>query len=249
MKVLTKTKIFLTVHEVNRVTINHYLRSIRPMSTRPSILLTKLISTMKFFAIIISALFIMGCSQKSTKKVLIQPYGDIEQSFVDEAKKSIEKTFGFNVYIAPRLELPISSFVSVKTPRYRADSILDIQKKNKADTIDFIIGLTRMDISTTKHDNDGNVLKPVSRYADWGVFGLAHSPGGSSIVSIFRLGSSNNGIVLERLKKVCNHELGHNLGLPHCTNSEKCVLRDAAESIRTVDNVADTLCNFCKNNI
>lgn len=103
-----------------------------------------------------------------------------------------------------------------------------------------------MDISTTKKDESGNVLKPESRYSDWGVFGLGYRPGCSSIVSTFRLGTSNRKLLLERIKKVCNHELGHNFGLPHCTSSETCVLRDAAETIKTVDNVDDTLCNICK---
>ena len=52
--------------------------------------------------------------------------------------------------------------------------------------------------------------------------------------------------MMERLKKVCMHEIGHNLGLPHCEQSTTCVMRDAAEKIATVDNVELKLCEHCK---
>ncbi len=205
---------------------------------------------MKYFAILLLALMmISGCVQKPKKSVLIQPYGDIDQTLVEEAKKSIQHTYGFDVFIAARKAIPGTSFVNIKSPRYRADSILRIQKRNKPDSIDFILGLTNLDISTTKKDAFGNILKPASRYADWGVFGLGYRPGCSSIISTFRLGTSDHKLLLERIKKVCNHELGHNFGLPHCTSSETCVLRDAAETIKTVDDVADTLCHVCKGKI
>lgn len=42
---------------------------------------------------------------------------------------------------------------------------------------------------------------------------------------------------IERIKKICIHELGHNLGLKHCEFHEKCVMRDAAETIKTIDYV------------
>ena len=201
---------------------------------------------MKTCIILLLALFILGCSENRKKVVLIQPYGDIDQELVLEVQKSIEETYGFDVYIADAIDLPRSAFINVKSPRYRADSILSIQKLNKPDSIDFVIGLTNRDISTTKRDASGKVLQPASRYADWGVFGLGLSPGCSALISTFRLGTGNEKRLVKRLRNVCNHELGHNLGLPHCTNSAFCVMIDAAESIKTVGNAPDTLCEKCK---
>ena len=54
---------------------------------------------------------------------------------------------------------------------------------------------------------------------------------------------------IERFKKICIHELGHNLGLHHCENYDKCVMRDAAETIKTIDHVDLMLCDKCKNKI
>jgi archaemetzincin len=48
-----------------------------------------------------------------------------------------------------------------------------------------------------------------------------------------------------RLKKVSCHELGHNFGLPHCPN-KTCIMQDAAETIKTIDNVSLHLCDECK---
>jgi archaemetzincin len=51
----------------------------------------------------------------------------------------------------------------------------------------------------------------------------------------------------ERLAKVCLHEIGHNLGLPHCTSGDKrCFMNDAKGSIKEVDQEKLFLCEKCK---
>lgn len=207
---------------------------------------------MKRFIIFILLLTTISCKNSSDstyKTVLLQPYKGVSSALVDSIKTSIETTYGFRVSVADEIALPSTAFVNSKSPRYRADSLLKYQLTIKSDSIDFILGLTNKDISTTKKDKNGNILQPESKYADWGIFGLGYRPGKSCIVSTFRLGTSDKKLKLTRLKKVCNHELGHNLGLPHCTASDSCVMRDAAESIKTIDNVLPTLCNSCKGKV
>ena len=204
---------------------------------------------MKYILIFTVFCIAAACSQKEEQLVLIQPYGDIDNEILEEVQKSISKSYGFKVYLADRIEMPNSAFVNIKSPRYRGDSILAIQRRIKPDTIDFVVGLTTFDISTTKRDERGNILKPESRYKDWGIFGLGYQPGSCSIVSSYRLTPNNRELMLTRIKKVCNHELGHNFGLDHCTSSPNCVMRDAAETIKTIDTVDDTLCNSCKGKI
>ncbi len=144
--------------------------------------------------------------------------------------------------------MPKQAFVNIKSPRYRADSMILFQKRSKADSIDYVLGVTSSDISTTKKDKYGNILQPESRYKDWGLFGLGYVPGPSCIVSTYRLGKSSAKFP-SRLVKISLHELGHNLGLPHCTYSEKCVMRDAAETILTIDEVSELLCDHCKSQL
>lgn len=75
--------------------------------------------------------------------------------------------------------------------------------------------------------------------------GLGFCLGKSCVVSTFRLKHTNQNIHLKRLQKVAVHEFGHNLGLPHCKD-KKCVMTDAVESIKTIDNVQLALCNKCQ---
>lgn len=203
-------------------------------------------SLLKALLLVSLLTFMTSCEQEHRRKVLLQPYGDFDPTTLDSIGKSIERYYGFDVQIASAIELPNQAFIHVKSPRYRADSLLNIQQASKPDNIDFILGLTTSDISATKYDSQGNIRQPVSKYQDWGVFGLGRSPGCTSIVSTYRLKSNKDNQIVSRMKKVCNHELGHNLGLPHCTSGENCVMRDAAESIGTVDEVGEFLCNACK---
>lgn len=193
---------------------------------------------------------VFACSKPvEEKSIAIQPYASFSGALADSVSASIQRTFGCNVEILPSQAIPKNAFVNIKSPRYRADSIIDMLRRDMDPKFDHIIGLTALDISTTKRDVFGNVLKPASRYEDWGVFGLGFRPGESCVVSTFRLNTTDSKLLLERLKKVCNHELGHNLGLAHCTSGDKCVMKDAAETIKTVDYVDLVLCSDCQSKI
>src|SRR5690606_36710283 len=116
-----------------------------------------------------------------------------------------------------------------KSPRYRADKIIAEQRAKKPDSIDYVLGYTSKDISTSKKEN-GQIKLPKHKYEDWGVMGLAYVVGNSCVVSSFRLKHKDSKKYFSRIKKVTVHELGHNLGLPHCANT-KCVMTDAVESV------------------
>ena len=205
---------------------------------------------MKFCMILLAGfLTLFSCSENPQKKIAIQPFGNFDAALKDSVVSSINKTYGFEVTALPYLDIPKSAFINVKSPRYRADSILRILERNKPDGFDHVLGLTALDISATKRDKNGNTLKPAYKYEDWGVFGLGACPGESCVTSTFRIKTSDHKLFLERLKKICNHEIGHNLGLPHCESSDKCVMKDAAESIKTVDQVHLVLCEDCKSTI
>ena len=192
-----------------------------------------------------------ACNTKKQNEITIgiQAFGSIKSEIVDSVAKSITEVYGFKTILLPTQSLPKKAFVNIKSPRYRADSLLRILKFQQPDTIDFTIGLLDKDISTTKKDRWGNVLKPESKYLDWGVFGLGYRPGPSCVVSTFRFNTADKILFYKRLKKISMHEMGHNLGLPHCEFSEKCVMRDAVETIRTIDQVELSLCSKCKRRI
>ena len=201
---------------------------------------------MKKFIIILAILF-FSCQPNETQKLTvgIQPYGIFPEDKTDTIAKTIADFYQIKTIILPTKELYKEAFTEVKSPRYRADKMINLQKKNKADSLDFVLGLTSKDISVTKKDKSGKIKVPTYKYADWGIMGLAYCPGNSCIVSTFRIQHSNPKIHFSRLKKVTVHEFGHNLGLPHCPD-KSCVMTDAVESVKTIDNAKLALCGMCK---
>jgi archaemetzincin len=177
--------------------------------------------------------------------VALQPFDGFDPDLSDSIAHALEHTYLISVHVLPNENLPASAFINVKSPRYRADSLIRYLRRIRPDTADYIMGLTHADISVTKRDKHGMVLNPSSRYADWGVLGLGFRPGVSCVVSTFRMKHSSNSIFISRLRKVFIHELGHNFGLAHC-ESTQCVMRDAVEKIKTVDDSGEELCDACR---
>lgn len=189
-----------------------------------------------------------GLLEKDPKDVVVglQPYGDFPREMMDSISKALTDVYGFQVKVLEAKKLPESAFVTIKSPRYRADTILDVQERNFPDGIDFMLGLTTRDISTTVYDDDGNIQEPKYKYEDWGIFGLGSRPGPTCVVSIFRFVNKKN--FYDRLMKICVHEIGHNIGLDHC-ESEHCVMRDANEKITTIDDEKMELCDNCRQSL
>ena len=184
-----------------------------------------------------------GCSNNQSR-IGVQPFTGVDPSMIEVVEHSIIDVYGFEVVVLPEIEMPPSAFIDVKSPRYRADTLIAFLKRTKTDSFDHIVGLTHHDISTTKRDKDGNVKTPPFKYEDWGVFGLGFRPGESCVVSTFRLNDADQEKYRSRVSKVSVHEIGHNLGLGHCSSSD-CVMQDAAERIATVDGVELNLCEAC----
>lgn len=191
----------------------------------------------------------VGCEETTSDKIKvgIQPYADFSKSKTDTIAKIIHTFYGVETIILPNKLHHISTFTNEKSPRYRADKIIKLQKDELADSLDYIIGLTEKDISTSKKES-GKIKEPIHKYQDWGIMGLAYCPGKSCVVSTFRIQHKNKAVHFMRLKKVTVHEFGHNLGLPHCPN-KKCVMTDAVESVATIDNAQLSLCNNCESKL
>ena len=198
--------------------------------------------------ILFQFIFLFGCQNERSNIIAIQPYEDFPETITDTLASMLQEKLKTKVYVLSPKPLPKDAFINVKSPRYRADKIIRILKKEKPDSVDYIIGLTRSDISTSKKNRNGKIKEPRSKYEDWGVFGLGFRPGPSCIVSNYRLKHQNQATYRDRLKKVALHEVGHNIGLKHCP-SDKCVMRDAVETIRTIDNVDLDFCPDCQKRV
>lgn len=210
---------------------------------------TALYSFSYVLILLIVVLLSLSCAKKPADiTIAIQPFKGFPVKQSELVSQNIHANYGFKTFILPAIPLPKDAFINVKSPRYRADKLIHYLKSIKPDSIDYILALTQKDISTTKYQN-GEVKQPSWKYEDWGICGLGYLTGPTCIVSTFRIKHHNTDLFLDRLKKLSSHELGHNLGLHHCNKNTECVMKDAAESVSTIDGVKNNLCNQCKKKI
>ncbi len=183
------------------------------------------------------------------QRIAIQCLGKYNADRLNQVKEAIIQYYGVEVEVYEPKPMPKEFFVNIKSPRYRADSIIKHLKSIKPDSVDLILAYTSHDISSTKRGPLGQVKEPKSKYLDWGIFGLGYRPGPSCVISDFRLNGKNETQTILRLKKVALHEIGHNLGLSHCENDQSCFMRSAAEKISTIDAVNLNLCDVCRKRV
>jgi archaemetzincin len=187
-------------------------------------------------------------SMASKTIIAIQPLGNFDKATLQYLSEEIKNFYNYRVIILPEKNIPSAFFNNTKSPRYSADSLLIYLKQEARDSINYVLGITHEDIFTTKKDEKGNIKQPAEKYAVWGIMGLGYQPGKSCIVSDFRLYTNDVLLEQQRLRNVTLHELGHNFGLPHCSN-KFCIMTDANESIKTIDNESNTLCESCRKKI
>lgn len=169
------------------------------------------------------------------KQVGLLPYQGFDTSLITALQQQITQFYHCPSKVLPRQALPPFAYYAPRK-RYKADSLLVYQQKLAGQQM--IIGLTHQDISTSNESSN-----------DWGVFGLGYCPGQACIISTYRLqrASQSRAQLQQRLHKVVLHELGHNLGLPHCTSNEPtCLMNDAKGTMAQVDREQIRLCTTCK---
>jgi archaemetzincin len=165
--------------------------------------------------------------------IYIQPLGDVEQSDIELVKSSIENFYHLKCIVKPPISLTNDILADSKS-RYEANKILSKYDSNENQLI-----LTESDIAC---ENEERHVK------EWGIFGLGYTPGNTCIVSAFRLKrDASTELFHNRLIRVCLHEIGHNLGLKHCTSGDKrCLMNDSKGAIKVVDQEQLFLCEKCR---
>lgn len=179
-----------------------------------------------------------GRAQRSVS-LAIQPLGDVDPALMGSARDAIAVVYGVgSITILPALPLPKSAFYE-PGKRYRAEKLLEHLDSLRTDRYSRIVGLTAVDISTTK-----------GQYYDWGIFGMANLINSACVVSTCRLGKGkvSDALFNERFRKVVIHEVGHTFSLPHCT-IPGCIMNDAAGSIGTIDRSGGKLCSWCRRHL
>ena len=168
--------------------------------------------------------------------ICLVPFAGITPAQVQAVEKAVAAFYHLPVAVLPEQELPTSALCPVRH-RTRARVVLDSLAARFPPVTEArtkILALTVVDI-----EMEAPPEKP-----HWGVFGLANRVGGNEcIASTFRLGPGRT----DRLIKVCLHEVGHTLHLPHCTSgSAICLMHDGEGKVATVDREERVLCDACR---
>lgn len=83
--------------------------------------------------LLVVSLFLFSCQSNETEKLTvgIQPYGIFPEDKTDTIAKTIAEFYQIKTVILPAKELYKEAFIEVKTPRYRADKMINLRKRIK----------------------------------------------------------------------------------------------------------------------
>jgi archaemetzincin len=172
-----------------------------------------------------------GAADAPTPLIVLVPLGlgdTLPAAQLTAVSNAVTAFYAVEVSVASPLALPKSAFYA-KRQRYRAEKLLDYLVNEGRKDARVVLGLTAVDISTTK-----------TPYEDWGILGLATLDGRSAVLSSFRCrrGAKNAEHARVRFAKTAVHELGHSFGLPHCP-TPGCIMHDGEGSVFTTDTEHD----------
>jgi archaemetzincin len=176
-------------------------------------------------------------SGKQNQIISIQPLGEFDDQLIDSVANELSHFFNKKVVILKPIEIPKTFFLPILS-QYSGDSIIQYLSHLQNDSIIEIVGLTHSPIFTIKTVENG-------AYYNEKIFGIGYQPGNSCVVSDFKFGVTNDPNLIHRLKTVIIHEIGHNIGLPHCKD-EKCVMSENNGSLPMLDKSGSEYCDKCK---
>lgn len=179
-----------------------------------------------------TAITVYNATKPNPQSVIyIQPLGEVSPEYLTFLQQSVHRFYGYQCVVKPAVPLTPDLLAASQT-RYEASKIL--QQFNSPQNL---LLITTKDIAHRKSDTQ----------PEYGIFGLGYRPGTTCVVSTFRLHRKvSQAKCLERLEKVALHEIGHNLGLPHCSHDKHCMMQAAQGTIKQVDLEKVWFCGACR---
>lgn len=176
----------------------------------------------------------LGCKNpKPPLSIEIQPIGPVNASVLRSTEVTLVNRFHCKVTVNKEVEMPVNFLNATKSERYSADDLLQwLRPDRKA----IILAITSKDIYTNNPPRNDSL---------WGVLGLGKCPGNDCIISDHRFKDLDATRYEHRLQVLILHEIGHNLGLPHCS-SPHCIMNDAEGKLTTLDSCGLAYCEHCQ---
>ncbi len=158
----------------------------------------------------------------------ILPIGEVAQDVLEDLSQELRRGSGFEVALLPRQGVPSRAY-DRRRKQYRAPAFLDIARQQEGD---YVLAVTDLDL----------YAKPLNF-----VFGQAEIGGKVSVISLYRLRSTDRDRFLRRALKEALHELGHTKGLGHCLR-ESCVMH-FSNTLADTDRKGPDYCPECESKL
>lgn len=169
----------------------------------------------------------------SGEVLYIQPMGKVDNRLVWSVDSAVRRFYGCRSIILQSIE-PTTDLLTPSKKKYDGDKIINkFRTYNKR-----ILIITEKDLS-----HFGNQY-----YPEWSIWGYAQIGGITGVISTHLLKEDGSGIrvVTIRLIKDALHELGHNVGLNHCTRDKRCLMNSGGKGLSELDDECIWLCDYCR---
>lgn len=163
--------------------------------------------------------------------IAFQPLEDYDPQQIQTVITEIGTFFNNPIIILKPIVIPTTYF-NATVKMYCADSIVMNLSKLKQGNFVEVIGLTHKPLYTIKDH-------PIMPYYDTGILGFGYQPGNACVVTDNNFGVSSI-LTSQRLKNNILHEIGHNIGLSHCTITNCAML---------IRNAGADYCKFCRSKL
>lgn|SRR5690242_11825617 len=177
---------------------------------------------------------------RTDQVIALQPLDTFPENVAQQLSTRLSDFFNKRVVVLHAMHIPLKPSGKI-VGEYSADSIINMLSAEKNDTIIEVVGLADFDLYTIRTIQRGS-------YYDEGIFGLGYEPGNACVISDFKLKNKNEEIYLRSIENAVLHEIGHNMGLPHCDN-KKCVMSLSFASVYGLQHYIGDYCNKCRNKL